>query len=895
MNIKTFDSPLIAYWYTDELGNKVKVTKINQKYKVIDGKIFLLDIPDNLMNISYLTINSNTLYEVPAGTLITDNTFTVDYENGVITVSNKYDGQEATIPTLHSRGSIFFPLSRIYDDRELNNGSVIKSLSQVITDIEEEASNTVNSIIDNVIHLGEYDPNYTYQKNNACSYYGNSFVAIKTTKNNPPIINGNVNSEYWRLYAKKGDTGANISIKGVYNDDISYKVNDVVVYLGNLYYCIQDSQGNLPTDTNYWMPWLTSNSVSSYTNTYTITDSDTNIVPIGISVFNKDTDILYVFKDSGFIAQSVDYIIDETSANIININGTWNEGTVFNFTVLKNINQAYYADGRLIEDGTISQNKFALTVSHKIDQIDSLVPLLSDRITLSPTGEDDTTMWNDAISNLTSGGTIELTSGVYNITNGILKSNINIIGRGNVIFQSNDTILRFKTLSSNVEDKLSNVKIAGIEFLSTDNTFSEFIHLVRLEGVNNIVVEECTFKGFRGDGVYLGSGYVGEEIHNENVKFINCTFDGINHENRNGISVIDIDGLDVINCVFKNTSRKSMPGAIDFEPNDPTNDIIRNIRISNCKFSNINGGVGIISVVLPAKSLIVNDPYNIIIENCDLKNSDTAGIYLSHGENATESTKPLNIKISNCNFNNLTRSYVIRGISTVHFMNNTYKNIMNSGIIGSTSDGTKNYNVVFENEFYDTIATSDGAGISIYTIDYLKFKNVTIRDAGKSDGSFGIGLNFTTGTGTNITLDGLNIISPKNTTLRAIRATSYNFSPRTNYVNNLQLNGIIGNDFVASNTPFCLTESYNTSLLPDDFSIGETITLINGDNNVPSNYKQGILKTIKMNSDPGYRKFVVQIFYPANNDANTLIDMYIRKGTSSNGWTSWVRYSGTTI
>ena len=205
----------------------------------------------------FIFLDSTTLYEVPAGTLISNDTFTVDYENGVITVSSIYDGKEATIAALSSKGSIFFPLSRIYDDVNPGSGTVIKTLDQLLDDIEKKAINKVNEFIDkvddfldNIVHLGEYDPNYTYQINNACSFLGNSFVAIKTTKNNPPLINRVINNNYWKLVAKKGDSGSNFVIRGVYNSEETYNVNDVVIYLGNVYYCIQSVVGELPTNTN---------------------------------------------------------------------------------------------------------------------------------------------------------------------------------------------------------------------------------------------------------------------------------------------------------------------------------------------------------------------------------------------------------------------------------------------------------------------------------------------------------------------------------------------------------------------------------------------------------------------------------------------------------------------
>jgi hypothetical protein len=375
MSVLSFDSPLIFDWYTDGAGNKVSITKNNESYQVIDNKIFLTHIPDKYIKINYITIDSTTIYEIIDGGIVNENNFTVDYENGLITVSSIYNGQTAIVNSYGARGSILFPLSRVYDDKNSGNGNAIKTLDQLLVDIETNAMNIVNNLVDSTNHLGEYDPDYTYTKNNEVSYYGSSYIAIQTTINNPPTIGDAINSTYWKLSAKKGDSGTNCASKGVYTSEITYNVTDLVVYLGNIYECIALSVGILPTDTNYFRPFLASTSVSSYKNTYVIAGASTNTVPIGIQVFNKDTDTLYVYKNSTYIEVTGDYTIDSTSENITKTSGAWdgNNATTFNFIVLKNVNKAYYADGRVLEDGTVDESKLSISLTTKLSTYDRVI------------------------------------------------------------------------------------------------------------------------------------------------------------------------------------------------------------------------------------------------------------------------------------------------------------------------------------------------------------------------------------------------------------------------------------------------------------------------------------------------------------------------------------------
>jgi len=62
---------------------------------------------------------------------------------------------------------------------------------------------TINLGIVGIKNMGEYDAETNYEKLNVVTYQGSSYCALKDTVGNLPT-----NTEYWQLYAQKGETGA---------------------------------------------------------------------------------------------------------------------------------------------------------------------------------------------------------------------------------------------------------------------------------------------------------------------------------------------------------------------------------------------------------------------------------------------------------------------------------------------------------------------------------------------------------------------------------------------------------------------------------------------------------------------------------------------------------------
>jgi hypothetical protein len=225
-----------------------------------------------------------------------------------------------------------------------------------------------------------------------------------------------------------------------------------------------------------------------------------------------------------------------------------------------------------------------------------------------PTGVADSTAAIQAAVN--AGDAVYVPAGTY-ITDVVnLSANTEIFGDGaaTIIKQkstfANDSRGSLYANSGSAGATIDNITIRDLRIEGTNivaPTFSEFKHLISLHGVRNVIVENVQIIGFQGDGIVFGSGIVaGDERHNYNVKVINCLFDGINYQNRNGISVIDGDSGIISGCTFQNCSRSNMPGAIDFEPDSYAFHIVKNWVVENNTFRAVGGNFATIGMLFPS-------------------------------------------------------------------------------------------------------------------------------------------------------------------------------------------------------------------------------------------------------------------------------------------------------
>lgn len=241
---------------------------------------------------------------------------------------------------------------------------------------------------------------------------------------------------------------------------------------------------------------------------------------------------------------------------------------------------------------------------------------------------------------------------------GITRCDITLKGEDGAEFvteQPMGTICLFSQ-PKHIENSIGNILIDGILFtvLNDGKTFYEFMHTIKLIGVNGLVVKNCRFNDFWGDAICLShfgdTPQTGERTRNQNVKILNNVIvGGEKHNNRNGISVISGKNVIIKNNIIKNTSRKDMPGGVDIEPNNSVYTVDR-IKILNNSFEGITTSA--IQIYIPEKA----PAHDILIKRNVIKYCGNGVVVVINSNNTTDGFKILSNKIDE-----KTRPYIFIG------------------------------------------------------------------------------------------------------------------------------------------------------------------------------------------------------------------------------------------
>ena len=310
--------------------------------------------------------------------------------------------------------------------------------------------------------------------------------------------------------------------------------------------------------------------------------------------------------------------------------------------------------------------------------------------------------------------------------------------------------------------------------------FEEHCHLMHLNGVQDLLLENIEFKGFQGDGLHLGSSrIVDTERHNRRIVVRGCIFDGVNNDNRNAISVIDGEDLSVASCRFLNCTRPNMPGAIDFEPNSNSFAIIRNIIITRCSFKNVGGNVASIAFHIPRRVNIT--PFNIEIRENVFENYRGSGgeIYINVNKKLSPSDIGMNILIQG----NIGKAggwvYRVYAASGLKALDNKWSEYNYGSMIGAGGPNQPAVNIELSDIF---VRCGQIGKVGMYVLDVaiLSLKNCTMIDCG--DGSKNAyAICFAKGESRNVTLADLNIRSPhRRTFVAVIKEQLHKLNPQGN-------------------------------------------------------------------------------------------------------------------
>ena len=329
--------------------------------------------------------------------------------------------------------------------------------------------------------------------------------------------------------------------------------------------------------------------------------------------------------------------------------------------------------------------------------------------------------------------------------------------------------------------------------------FSEYQHLIALAGVRDTILQRVKFLGFRGDGLYLAglthndAGLL--ERHNLNVTVRDSIFDGVNKENRNGISIIDCDGCTIVSSYFTKTSKSTMPGAIDIEPDLNAFHVVRSIKIRDNKFFDIGGATGTIALVLGGTAF-TTFPTDFEVTGNSIITASKAGFYASNAQGTSETTGKHNILVKNNYMTGVSRAFHFANISNIRIEGNRVSD--SSGSLIAESAG-KVFDASFIGNMFFKCGSTGGTGLDLNTVTRLLLQGNIFNDCGNVAASRNA-VGFATGTSDFVTIRDNLVIAPTGiTTIAFQKEAGHTFTAANNlFFNNLYTG--LTNNFVSTKT-----------------------------------------------------------------------------------------------
>ena len=125
-------------------------------------------------------------------------------------------------------------------------------------------------------------------------------------------------------------------------------------------------------------------------------------------------------------------------------------------------------------------------------------------------------------------------------------------------------------------------------------------------GSKDVTIEGVHVQDFRGDGVYIGAN----KGKSEDITLYNVVSD---NNVRQGVTIVDGDGIEIISSIFKNTNGARPAAGINIEPNN--NELVTNVNIiSSQSLDNESSGI----VISERASGIRNEINNVLVDGNDV-------------------------------------------------------------------------------------------------------------------------------------------------------------------------------------------------------------------------------------------------------------------------------------
>ena len=360
---------------------------------------------------------------------------------------------------------------------------------------------------------------------------------------------------------------------------------------------------------------------------------------------------------------------------------------------------------------------------------------------------DDSTYVQAAFTAASAGGRVYFPPGTYVCEDlNIIGSNITVDGDGpsSIIKQKlnasdNHYLLSVNAASagtSNPDNNTTGIAIRNVQLLGTVSAdgFMQHQYLLNLNAVSDVLVDNVLFKGWRGDAIYLGSGNVASiERHNQRIKITRNTFDGVNQDNRNAISVIDGDDVLIAGNTFRNTTRTDMPGAVDIEPNGAAYPVTRNIKIVDNDFTSIRGNTGVVGAWLTStQATLTTDAVGFTVTGNTFRScTNNSAFYFSQFQQPAASTAGNNVLFAgNTVLSTTGRPFEVSGVRGLKITGNLFDGPGSAAAIGYTY---KVLDVAIDNNEFRTVGNSDGRVFQLYRGSQVFFR---YNDTYGASGSF---------------------------------------------------------------------------------------------------------------------------------------------------------------
>ncbi|MBP5620985.1 MAG: right-handed parallel beta-helix repeat-containing protein, partial [Thermoguttaceae bacterium] len=167
----------------------------------------------------------------------------------------------------------------------------------------------------------------------------------------------------------------------------------------------------------------------------------------------------------------------------------------------------------------------------------------------------------------------------------VLQEGTEIVAKRGEFKSKGECLLR-ASQASNItirgEGEGATLRMRKLDYWNEPYEKSEWRHGVSLLSSENVTLENLTIAETGGDGIYLGVSVPGVPCRNIAIKNVDCVAN-----NRQGISVISVDGLLIEDCLLRDTVGTPPAAGIDFEPNLPdeqiTNVVMRRVKAINNK------------------------------------------------------------------------------------------------------------------------------------------------------------------------------------------------------------------------------------------------------------------------------------------------------------------------